>query len=86
MPNLKHAKKALRNQNRKAGINKAWKVRIKNATNELNNAIKTSSKNVNETFSIYQKTLDKAMKNHIMHKNKANRLKSNLYKKLADKG
>jgi len=85
MPNLKHAKKALRNQNRKAGINKAWKIRIKNATDELNNAIKTGAKNVNETFSAYQKIVDKATKNHIIHRNKADRLKSNLYKKLRDK-
>lgn len=86
MPNLKHAKKALRNQDRKAGTNKAWKVRLKNASESLNEAIKTDSKNINVSFANYQKTLDKALKNKIMHKNKANRLKSTLYKKIANVG
>ncbi len=86
MPNLKHAKKALRNQDRKAGTNKAWKVRLKNASDSLNDAIKTGSKTVGESFSKYQKALDKALKNNIMHKNKANRLKSSLTKKIAKIG
>ena len=86
MPNLKHAKKALRNQDRKAGVNKAWKIRLKNASDSVNSAVKSGSKNITESFSTYQKVLDKALKNKIMHKNKANRLKSSLYKKITSMG
>jgi len=86
MPNLKHAKKALRNQDRKAGVNKAWRIRVKKVTDELNNAIKDGSKDIVSSFSKYQKILDKALKNKILHKNKANRLKSSLYKKIQNVG
>jgi|APCry4251928276_1046603.scaffolds.fasta_scaffold570375_1 small subunit ribosomal protein S20 len=86
MPNLKHAKKALRNQDRKAGVNKAWKVRVKKASDTLNDAIKSGAKNVSESFATYQKTIDKALKNKIMHKNKVDRLKSNFNKKIANIG
>lgn len=87
MPILKHAKKALRNQNRKQSYNRAWKSRLKKASDNL--ASKIRDKDVDalkDAFSTYQKTLDKATSKNIVHKNKANRLKSNIYKRIQNIG
>ena len=44
---------------------------------------KPASKLVKEEVSLLQKTLDKAAKNKIIHKNKANRLKSKYAKRIS---
>jgi len=86
MPILKNAKKALRNQNRKKGYNKAWKSRLKKVSDELNKKLRNSDKDSNSLFSTYQKIVDKAVSKKIIHKNKANRLKSNVYKRIQNVG
>lgn len=75
MPISKAAKKAQR-QNIKR---KAHNVQIKK---ELKESIKkAAAKNLSQVFS----TIDKAAKRHIIHKNKAARLKSQLAKKFSGK-
>ena len=86
MPILKNAKKALRNQNRKKDYNKAWKSRLKKVSDELNKKLRNSDKDSNSLFSTYQKIVDKAVSKKIIHKNKANRLKSNVYKRIQNVG
>ncbi len=73
MPISASAKKSLRVAERRAVENKAMKARLKNQLK------KTSAETLGEMFSL----LDKATKNHLMHKNKAARLKSRLAKRLA---
>ena len=75
MPISKSAKRALRNAENKASANRHRKEVLKEALK------KTSEKTVNETFS----AIDKAAKRHIIHPNKAARLKSRLSKKFETK-
>jgi small subunit ribosomal protein S20 len=74
MPITQSAKKSLRVSIRRAAENKAIKSRIKN---QLKTAKGTES--IRDSYRI----LDKAAKNHIIHPNKAARLKSRLAKRLA---
>jgi small subunit ribosomal protein S20 len=73
MPISASAKKSLRVAERRALENKATKLRIRNQVK------KTTLETLGQSFSI----LDKAAKNHVIHPNKAARLKSRLAKKLA---
>jgi small subunit ribosomal protein S20 len=72
MPISASAKKSLRVAERRAKENKVIKVRVKNQLK------KTTTENLGDFFRI----LDKAAKNHVIHKNKAARLKSRMAKKL----
>lgn len=73
MPISASAKKALRVSERRAHENKIVKARIKNQIK------KASADTLSAAFSM----IDKASKTHVIHKNKAARLKSRLAKKLA---
>lgn len=71
MPITKSAKKSLRVSESKRDRNKLQEI-------ELGKAIKkVSASNINEVIS----KIDKAAKTHLIHKNKAARLKSRLMKK-----
>ncbi|MFC1622258.1 30S ribosomal protein S20 [Patescibacteria group bacterium] len=86
MPNTKSAKKALRGSNRKRLYNAFWKKRIKSSTKNLERALatkKASTDILNKELVVLQKALDKAIKKDVIHKNKANRLKSRYAKKIA---
>ncbi len=72
MPIGASAKKSLRVAKRQALENKVMKARIKNQT----------KKTTTETLPLTYSLLDKAAKNHIIHKNKAARLKSRLAKRV----
>lgn len=74
MPISASAKKSLRVGQRRAIENKAWKMRIKNTLK------KTTADTISAAFSI----LDKAAKRHVIHANKADRLKSRLAKKFSE--
>lgn len=84
MANTKSAKKAVRSSNRKKIHNLGWKKRIKAAVKNFTNLIKNSDsmEDLNKSLSMAQKALDKAAKENVIHKNKANRLKSRLAVKL----
>ena len=80
MPNTNSVKKAHRSSLRKRAHNRFWKVRIKSAVKTLKSTIasKINDENViKEQLTILQKAVDKASKEKVIHKNKANRLKSN---------
>jgi small subunit ribosomal protein S20 len=74
VPVLKHAKKKLRQDVRRTRENK----RVKSTYKDLLKKARTdgSEKAVSEAFS----AIDKAAKNHVIHKNKAARLKAALTK------
>lgn len=76
MPVIKSAKKKLRQDKKRTEHNKALKFDLKDL---LKKATKEkSAKSVQAVF----KAVDKAAKNHIIHKNKAARLKSRVAKLL----
>ena len=79
MPNIKSAKKALRQSERKRAHNLFWKNRIKSVRKELDKLLQTKGSSLDilkEKESLFQKYLDKASKKNVIGKNKANRLKS----------
>jgi len=86
MPNTKSAKKAVRSSLKKRDHNQLWKNRIKSALKVLKKTVAdkvTDSKVIAEQLTILQQAVDKATKEKVIHKNKANRLKSNYARKTA---
>lgn len=80
MPITKSAKKALNVSQRKRKINLKWKDNIKKSVKEVKDAIKAKkNEDAKKALIKAQKILDKATKNRIIHRNKANRLKSRLF-------
>lgn len=77
MPNLKSAKKALRQTKTRTAANRSYKNRIKNLGSEivsLLSAGKTSE--AGEKLPTFYKAIDKAAKRNILHANTASRRKS----------
>lgn len=65
-----------------------WKKRIKLASRSLQSILATKKSEpdiLDKEFVVLQKVLDKASKRNVIHKNKANRLKSRYAKKIAAK-
>lgn len=79
MPVTKTAKRALRSSTRKAGINTLLKTNLEKAI-RLAKKSKTA-KNVIAAMSL----ADRAAKKNLIHRNKANRIKSSLSKLVAAK-
>ena len=77
MPILKNAKKALRSSKRKAGFNQPIRARLKTTLKKL-----VGTKSSSDLARVYAAT-DKAVKKHVIHKNKANRLKRQAAKMVA---
>lgn len=75
MPILKNAKKALRSSQHKAEINTQTRSRMKTAVDAVKKA--KSTETVAEAYS----RIDRAAKAHLIHPNKAARLKSQLGRK-----
>jgi len=71
MPNIKSAKKKLRQDAKKAKRNMTYK---KTLAKTMKNMGKMKSKDLSKAFS----TIDKAAKKGVIHKNKAARLKSRI--------
>ncbi|MCA9308182.1 MAG: 30S ribosomal protein S20 [Patescibacteria group bacterium] len=89
MANTKSAAKAARSSIKKKENNLFWKRRIKAILKSLNKTLETEGGNTDIIFekqSAMQKVLDKAAKQNVLHKNKANRLKSRFAKKVAAHG
>lgn len=78
MANTKSAKKNIRASAKKRSHNNMWEKRFKNAVKSISKSIKgkDSENIVIEKFQALQKALDKAAKEKVIHKNKANRVKS----------
>jgi small subunit ribosomal protein S20 len=85
MANTKSAKKAVRSSARKRSHNLMWKTKFKQQLKAVHKSI--SGKEIEEVllekFKALQKSLDKAAKEKVIHKNKANRVKSNYAKRIA---
>jgi small subunit ribosomal protein S20 len=74
MPILSNAKKALRSSAKKASFNRNTKSRLKTALDRVK--AQPSVETASGAFSM----IDRAIKKHLLHKNKASRLKSQLSK------
>ncbi len=77
MPLLKQARKKMRHDRKRTLQNKEKKIALKKTVKMMRKT--PSSPNLTAAFS----KLDKAVKTNLIHKNKANRLKSRLAKTLA---
>ena len=74
MPIIQSAKKKMRQDKRRTKRNKPVRTQVKTAVKDAR--VKPSKRTLQEAFS----ALDIAAKKHILHKNKAARLKSRLSK------
>ncbi len=85
MANTKSAKKNIRASARKKSHNDMWEKRIKTAKKSLSRSILSNEDKqvVLEKMVVLQKSLDKAVKEKTIHKNKANRVKSIYARKIA---
>lgn len=79
MANTKQAKKMIRKIEKRTKYNRMWKSKVKSAIKNLDRLLAegTPSKtNITSGQKALQKAVDKATKNGVIHKNKANRIKS----------
>lgn len=87
MPNTKSAKKANRSSLKKKAHNLLWKAKYKASVKAVKSLITGSAQPAaeaaKEALTKLQKNLDKSAKEKVIHKNKANRLKSRYAKKLS---
>ena len=85
MANTKSAKKNIRSSAKKKMHNNMWKKRFRSAVKSLLKAVsnKDDENVVAGKFRALQKSLDKASKEKVIHKNKANRVKSRYAKKIS---
>ena len=86
MANTASAKKAIRSSARKGQHNLFWKKKIHTLVRTLKKSLSTKEADVgilNTQLSALQKALDKAAKEKVIHKNKADRLKARYAKKIA---
>lgn len=82
MPNLKNAKKALRQAQKRTERNLLVKTAYKKAVKEVQKAVEAGSPDASEQLRLAQKKLDKAAKRGILKKNTASRKLSRLSKKV----
>ena len=79
MPNLKSSKKSVRKIAKLTAKNKAEKTRLKTYTKYLKEAQEAKNSDQIKTLAIKVMSLtDKARKHGVLHRNKANRVKSRL--------
>ena len=82
MPNIKSAKKRVKVIETKTARNKAIKSDLKTALKKADAAVNDNAENKAEVVKAAIKKVDMACTKGIMHKNKAERKKSQLAKKL----
>ncbi|AKM79776.1 MAG: 30S ribosomal protein S20 [Candidatus Beckwithbacteria bacterium GW2011_GWB1_47_15] len=75
MPIIKSAEKKLRSDKSKTRVNQAYRLKYREAVKVARE--KKTKKAITEAF----RTLDRAAKRKVIHKNKADRLKSRLMKR-----
>lgn len=79
MANTTQAKKMIRKIKTKTAYNKWWKTKVKNAIKTLDEIVskpESSNEKAVESYRALQKVVDKAQKNGVIKKNKANRIKA----------
>ena len=86
MPNIKSARKAVRSSKKKNAHNLFWKRKIKDAVKEIKRGMesKDSPEMLSKKLQTLQKVLDKSAKEKVIHRNRANRLKSMYASKTAE--
>ena len=85
MANTRSAKKAVRSSAKKRTHNLFWTKKIKESVKALKKSLITKGADADilkEKLVTLQKAVDKASKEKVIHKNKANRLKSTYAKKI----
>ena len=84
MANLKTSIKDVRQNKKRAEINRSWKRRMKNVVKRLNEMIKEGApeEELKKQLQIVYKVVDKVAKRGIIKKNTASRKKSRLSKKV----
>ncbi|MBQ8568545.1 MAG: 30S ribosomal protein S20 [Oscillospiraceae bacterium] len=82
MPNIKSAKKRVKVIAAKTMRNKAVKSNLKTVLKKADAAVNTGAADKAEAIKLAMKKVDQAAAKGIMHKNAANRKKSQLAKKL----
>lgn len=83
MPIIKSAKKALRQSKRRNEQNVAYKNKVHKTKKTIQKGIIAKEADKTKTdLKAFYKIVDKAAKRNVIHKNKANRLKSRLAKKI----
>jgi len=83
MPIIKSAKKALRQSQKKQARNVVYKSGIKKTKKNIEKVLITKELEKAKTdLSAFYKIVDKAAKKNVIHKNKANRIKSRLAKRI----
>ena len=81
MPNIKSAKKRMRSNEKKAGVNTLINSSMRTAIKKFEKEAKTGNKEeASNKLNIAIQRIDKAMSSGLVHKNKAARLKSRLTK------
>ena len=78
MPRTKSAKKAVRQTKKRTEINKKIKDAVRKSFKEVKKAIESGSSNLEGLIKTFQKSLGKAVKSGIVHKNTAARKLSRL--------
>ena len=80
MANIKSAEKRARQTTVRTQRNKATRTRVKNARKAVVESVKTGAKDAVAKVSALASAADRAAKRGVIHKNKANRLKSRAVK------
>ncbi len=83
MPNIKSAKKKLKKDIKKTERNNQYKNKIQLLMKKIKKEKKTTE--IKDLIKKLYSLIDKAAKKNIFHKNKANRLKSNITKLVESK-
>ena len=84
MPNVKSAEKRMRTSAKRAERNKAQRSRLRTAIKKARLA--DSAEAVTPAFQEAKSLLDRAARKHLIHRNKAARLKSQLAKRAKAQG
>lgn len=86
MPNVKSAKKRVRQTAKRRLRNKSYKTRVKNSVKKVLAAIEAKEEKevVNELLSSTFSVIDKAAKKGVIHRNNADRKKSKLTKRVKE--
>lgn len=86
MPNIKSAKKRVRSNEKKEKANTIVNSSMKTAIKKFEKEIKAgNTTEASNNLNVAVQRIDKAMKNGLVHKNKAARLKSRLMKMMNEK-
>ena len=83
MPNLKSAKKRLRQSLERRSRNRAAKSRLKTAIKKFDSEVAQNTTNAGAQYSVTTSAIDKAVSKGVIHKNAANRKKARLAKAMA---